>query len=235
LSSIEIYTEPATIRRMKRIIVALDDSHLLEEVRPLYEDADPAHDLSHIMRVCRNVQVIGEREGADMQVLLLAALLHDAGSCPKHANGGKTEAISGCQKIADDFLVRKGIAEEVRKKVLYAIEVHSFSRGIAPATLEAAVLQDADRLDAIGAIGIARVFLTGGSMNRELYNPEDPFCRDREPDDERWNLDHFYRKLLRLESGMHTETARTLARERSAVMIRYLADLQKEIEGDRGR
>jgi uncharacterized protein len=71
----------------------------------------------------------------------------------------------------------------------------------------------------------------GGSLNRELYNSEDPFCRDREPDDTRWNLDHFYSKLLKLESGMHTKTARAMARERSIVMKRYLLDLQREIEG----
>ncbi len=211
--------------------MVLDDDRLLEEVRPLYEDADPAHDFSHILRVCKNARFIGEREGADMQVLLLAALLHDAGSGSKSARGAKAESISRSQKIAQDFLIRKGIAEDVRRQVLYAVEVHSFSRSIMPATLEAKILQDADRLDAMGAIGIARVFLTGGSMKRALYNPKDPFCKDREPDDGRWNLDHFYRKLLLLESGMHTGTARALASRRSMVMRRYLTDLQKEIEG----
>lgn len=212
--------------------MALDYDRLLEEARSLYKEADPAHDLSHILRVCRNARIIGEQEGADMQVLLLAALLHDVGADldSKGAKGNKAVQISRSLKISEDFLIRKGISEEVRKKVLYAIEVHSFSRGIVPATLEAEILQDADRLDAMGAIGIARVFLTGGSLKRDLYDPKDPFCRDREPDDERWNLDHFYRKLLKLESGMHTEIARALARERSIVMRRYLADLEKEIE-----
>jgi uncharacterized protein len=216
---------------MKRFGIVLDDDRLLEEVKPLYEEADPAHDFSHILRVCRNANFIGEREGADMQVLLLAALLHDAGSGSKLAYEAKAESVSQCLKIAEIFLIKKSIVKDVRKKVLYAIEVHSFSRGIVPATLEARILQDADRLDAMGAIGIARVFLTGGSLKRELYNPKDPFCRDREPDDARWNLDHFYRKLLKLEPGMHTETARALAKERSTVMKRYLSDLQKEIEG----
>lgn len=216
---------------MKLCKMALDNDRLFEEVRPLYEEADPAHDFSHILRVYRNAHFIGEREGADMQVLLLAALLHDAGAGSKSAKGAKAESISRSLKIAEDFLIRKGTPEDVRKKVMYAVEVHSFSRGIVPATLEARVLQDADRLDAMGAIGIARVFLTGGSLKRELYNPKDPFCRDREPDDERWNVDHFYRKLLKLESGMHTETARALAKGRSMVMRRYLMDLQKEIEG----
>lgn len=215
---------------MKLLKLALDNDHLIEGVRHLYDEADPAHDFSHILRVCRNAQLIGEREGADIQVLLMAAALHDAGSGSKQVKGDRAESISRCLKIAEDFLIRSGTPEDVRKKVLYAIDVHSFSRGIVPATLEARILQDADRLDALGAIGIARVFLTGGSLKRELYNPEDPFCREREPDDERWNLDHFYRKLLKLESGMHTQTARALARERSMVMKRYLADLQNEIK-----
>lgn len=208
-----------------------NDYRLREDVRKLYEEADPAHDVAHILRVCKNARSIGKQEGADMQVLLLSALLHDAGSGSKSAKGSAS-SIRNLQ-IVEDFLINKGISKEVRENVLYAVEVHSFSKGIMPATLEARILQDADRLDALGAIGIARVFLTGGSLKRELYNSEDPFCRAREPDDTRWNLDHFYSKLLKLESGMHTETARAMARERSMVMRRYLLDLQREIEGQK--
>jgi len=163
-----------------------------------------------------------------MQVLLLAALLHDVGSEKKHAlKPGESEGMG--RKTMEDFLESIGLEEVARDKVLYAVDVHRFSKGIIPVTLEARILQDADRLDAIGAIGIARVFLTGGTLGRELYHPEDPFCRDREPDDKRWNLDHFYRKLLKLESGMHTKSAKKLAAERTAVLRRYLQDLEEEI------
>ncbi len=205
-----------------------DADSLTEEIRFMYERADPAHDFSHITRVYRNAQIIGEREGADMQVLLWAALLHDAGSESKHSEGA-AESESPSLKMAEDFLKKKGLPEDVRRKVLYAVEVHRFSKGILPDTLEARILQDADRLDALGAIGIARVFLTGGALGRALYNPVDPFCRSRDPDDRRWNLDHFFRKLLRLESGMHTRTARKLAARRADVLKRYLSDLQEEI------
>ncbi len=205
-----------------------DTEAMLAEIGPMYEGADPAHDFSHIMRVYKNAQMIGKVEGADMTVLLLAALLHDAGSESKLSKGS-AESDALTFKIAEDFLIVEGIAGDVRKKVLYAVRVHRFSKGIIPDTLEAKILQDADRLDAIGAIGIARVFMTGGSLGRELYNPEDPFCRTREPDDKRWDLDHFFKKLLKLESGMHTETAKKLARRRSAVLRRYLSDLQKEL------
>jgi len=213
---------------MKSPDEAFDESSLLEEAKPLYEGKDPAHDFSHALRVYRNAKVIGKKEGADMEVLLLAALLHDAGSGSKHQ---ERSAESEAKKLAtvEEFLKNRNLPEDVIKKVLRAVEVHSFSKGIEPATLEAKVLQDADRLDAIGAIGIARVFLTGGALGRDLYNPEDPFCKGREPDDERWNLDHFYRKLLKLEDGMHTETAKRLARRRGIVLRRYLSDLEMEI------
>ena len=200
----------------------------IDDIKPMYQGADPAHDFSHILRVFKNAQIIGLREGADMQVLLWAVLLHDAGSVSKLSMGSE-ELESRRRNAADEFLRTVGLPEEVRAKVLYAVEVHRFSKGIKPVTLEARILQDADRLDAIGAIGIARVFMTGGTLDRALYNPRDPFCKIREPDDKKWNLDHFYRKLLNLESGMHTKTARELAGKRSAVLRRYLQDLEEEI------
>ena len=200
----------------------------LEEIKVMYESADSAHDFSHIMRVYKNAQKIGKAEGADMQVLLLAALLHDVGAESK-LSGASAESDALRLRIAEEFLKKKGLPEDLRNKVLYAIDVHRFSKGIVPATKEAKILQDADRLDAMGAIGIARVFMTGGAMGRKFYSPEDPFCKTRAPDDKMWNLDHFFKKILKLESGMYTETARRIARRRAAVLKQYLGDLQKEI------
>lgn len=200
----------------------------ISDIRPMYQKADPAHDFSHILRVYKNASIIGQEEGADMQVLLLAALLHDAGSEKEHtSNQGEPESRG--HKTVESFLVSIGLEEQAIEKVLYAVDVHRFSKGIVPVTLEARILQDADRLDALGAIGIARVFLTGGTLGRELYHPDDPFCRAREPDDTKWNLDHFYKKLLKLEFGMHTKSAKSLAAARTAVMRRYLLDLEEEI------
>jgi len=213
---------------MKSPDKGLDENTMLKEIDPLYHGKDPAHDFSHALRVYRNAIVIGEAEGANLQVITFAALLHDVGSGPKLR---EKSAESEARKLlaVDELLKRKGLSEEVIDGVLYAVKVHSFSEGIKPATLEAKVLQDADRLDAMGAIGIARVFLTGGALGRPLYKPEDPFCKNREPDDGRWNLDHFYRKLLKLEEGMHTPTGKRLARRRGEVLRRYLADLEEEI------
>jgi uncharacterized protein len=205
-----------------------DPQSLLDAIRSMYQEADPAHDFSHILRVCKNARIIGREEGADMQVLLLAALLHDAGSEKKYRQGSDDPLGQG-KKAAEAFLKAIGLDEGSMDKVLYAVDVHRYSNGIFPVTLEARILQDADRLDALGAIGIARVFLTGGSLNRELYHPDDPFCRSREPDDRKWNLDHFYKKLLKLESGMHTRGGKRLAAARMAVLKRYLSDLEDEI------
>ena len=202
----------------------------MEKIRALYQETDPAHDFSHLSRVYRNAKMIGQEEGADMSILLLAALLHDVGSDKKiNSIDPEKETESQRRQATKAFLESVGLDEAKREKVLYAIDVHRYSRGILPVTLEARILQDADRLDALGAVGIARVFLTGGALGREMYNPEDPFCRNREPDDGRWNLDHFYRKLLKLEAGMHTKSARKLAAKRTAVLERYLSDLEEEI------
>jgi len=205
-----------------------DPESWINEIRPMYQGADPAHDFSHVLRVYRNAMIIGQEEGADMQVLLLAALLHDVGS-EKKDNSLKSESEGLRLRALEAFLETIGLEEAAREKVVYAVDVHRFSKGIVPVTLEARILQDADRLDAIGAIGIARVFLTGGTLGRELYSPDDPFCRAREPDDGKWNLDHFYKKLLKLEYGMHTNSAKRLAAGRTTVLRRYLHDLEAEI------
>jgi uncharacterized protein len=113
----------------------------------------------------------------------------------------------------------------------HAIEAHSFSAGIQPRTLEAQVVQDADRLEALGAIGIARCLLTGGAMGTPLYEPDDPFCKAREPDDRRYTLDHFYRKLLRLPDTMQTRAGRAEAQRRAEYMREFLQRLAVEIYG----
>jgi uncharacterized protein len=98
-----------------------------------------------------------------------------------------------------------------------------------PKTIEGKVLQDADRLDALGAIGIARTFAVGGSEKRPFYSAYDPFCNTRKPDDKKWTLDHFYKKLLLLEKKMNTSTARKEAARRTKILKKFLADLKKEI------
>ncbi len=190
--------------------------------------AEPAHDLLHVLRVTGNARHIAAAEGADPSVVLPAALLHELFNHPKGHPGSH---LSGdvCAEHARAVLQAEGYPADLTAAVCYGIQVHGFSRGIIPATLEAKVLQDADRLDAIGAIGIARCFATCADMRRPFYNPDDPFCTRREPEDKLWGIDHFYRKLLKIPDGLHTATARALAAERTRCMEAFLHQLGQEI------
>jgi uncharacterized protein len=134
-----------------------------------------------------------------------------------------------CADHARELMRRHGYDEATVERVAYCIAVHSFSRGIFPETLEARVLQDADRLDAIGAIGIARLFATCADMKRPFYDARDPFCRERPADDKQFGVDHFYKKLLKISDGLHTQTARVMAEERTQMMRVYLEQLAREI------
>jgi uncharacterized protein len=133
------------------------------------------------------------------------------------------------------FLSGIGHPEEHVDAIHHAIECHSFSLGKAPETLEARGVQDADRLDAIGAVGIARCFLTGGVMHSAMFHPDDPFGKGRPLDDGAYAVDHFYLKLLTLKETLHTDAARREAGRRHGFMLGFLAELEREIEeGDMG-
>ena len=190
-------------------------------------DADPAHDLQHVLRVRDNALTIAGIEGADLRVVEAAALLHELFNYPKaHPESHRSGEV--CADRARALLTRLHCSELV-DRVCECIRVHGFSTGLVPSTLEGCVLQDADRLDAIGAIGIARCFATCSSMRRPFYDPSDPFCRRRQPDDKRWGLDHFYRKLLRIADGFHTVTARQMGEQRTRFLRAYLEQLEREL------
>ncbi|HUS63041.1 MAG TPA: HD domain-containing protein [Kofleriaceae bacterium] len=189
---------------------------------------DPAHDWQHCLRVAGNARAIAAEEGARGDVVVPAALLHELFNYPKD-HEKSSESGDECARLAEALLDELGWAPDVTAQIAYCIRVHSFSRGIRPETLEAKVLQDADRLDAIGAIGIARCFATCQAMQRPFYDPADPFCAERAPDDKRWGVDHFYRKLNGIAASLHTATARAMGKERAQFMERYLAQLSAEI------
>lgn len=195
------------------------------------EGADSAHDWQHVERVRRNAIVLAEAAGADRAVCELAALLHELFNYPKgHPDSRRSGEV--CAQHARALLAAHGVDDGVTEAVAYAIAVHPFSLGVTPTTLEARVLQDADRLDALGAIGIARCFATCADMRRPFYEPDDPWCEAREPDDKLWGVDHFAKKLLKLEGIFHTERARETARARTRFMRDYLAQLAAELRGD---
>ena len=130
---------------------------------------------------------------------------------------------------AIEFLSLIGYPEKYRNEIAHAIEAHSFSADIETKTLEAKIVQDADRLDALGAIGIARCFATAGIMKRAFYDGEDPFCNNRTPDDSKFTVDHFYKKLFKIAETLKTKSGNEEGRKSVEVMKIYLSSLREEI------
>lgn len=189
---------------------------------------DAAHDLEHIRRVVRNAQALAGPERADPGVVLPAAWLHDCVSVPKDSpQRAAASRLAAEQAVA--WLRGWGWPEALLPGIAHAIEAHSFSAGLAPRTAEARVVQDADRLDALGAAGLARCLMLGGAMGRALYAPEDPFCTQRVPDDRAACVDHFYTKLLKLEATMQTAAGRAEARRRTEFLRQFIDELRQEI------
>ena len=191
-------------------------------------DNNSAHDFEHIMRVYKNAQKMCRKEKANEKLVLSAVLLHDIVSYPKSDKRSKMSSTESAKK-SKTILKKYNFSEEEIIIVSDAIRDHSFSQNKTPSTLEGQILQDADRLDAIGAIGLARVFATGGSLKRPFYNTDDPFCKTRKPDDKTWTLDHFYQKLLKLESLMNTKSGKMEAKKRTKILQDFLKQLKLEI------
>lgn len=193
--------------------------------------SDAAHDVTHILRVVATARKLAIVEGARLEIVIPAAWLHDCVAAAKDSDQ-RSEASARAARKATSFLKEVGYPEETLPAIQHAIEAHSFSANIRPETLEAKVVQDADRLDALGAIGIARCMMVGGRLQRPLYNLDEPFPQERAPDDGRYTLDHFYAKLLKLADTMQTAEGRAEARRRTRFMEAYLQQLRREIEGN---
>ncbi len=178
---------------------------------------DAAHDWAHIARVYRNGMAIAATEpDVNVTVLRAALLLHDIGE----KTIGKGNAVVAQATIAA-LLQPFEVNSAFYPAIVSAINEHSFTRGARPGTREAAIVQDADRLDAIGAIGIARCFAYGGANDRPLYDPADPTN----------SIQHFYDKLFTLRDKMNTAEGRRLANERHQVMEQYVAQFMREWDG----
>ena len=184
--------------------------------------ADPAHDLLHLERVVATAKRIAAAEGADLRVVLPK-------DDPRRAQAPRLAAVEACAYLKAIGYAAALADASLLDAIGHAIEAHSFSANIAPRTLEAKVVQDADRLDGIGAIGIARCFACAGTMNRPFYSTTDPFCTTREPDDALFTIDHFYAKLFKTAASMQTAAGRAEAEKRVEVMKRYLRELGEEI------
>lgn len=191
---------------------------------------DPAHGWEHVGRVYHLALRIAAEEGADTLITGTAALLHDIGRLV-HKKGVHHARLS--VEESRDILARYPFTPEQVEAILHAIEAHSFSQGVEARTLEARVLRDADRLDALGAIGILRWAITGtlkGKPETRNYHPDDPFGERRALNDKLYRLDHFFAKLLKLEEGISTTTGRAIARRRTDYMRGYLQEFKAELE-----
>ena len=194
----------------------------------LDENSDGSHDLSHLMRVWSNVVEISAEEGGDLRLLLAATLMHDCVHVEK-TDPRRSLASRMSADRAETVLADMGWAKHDIAQVTHAIVTHSYSAGLVPQSLEAEILQDADRLHAIGLVGVARCFYVAGRSGAALYDPEDPRAEDRDLNDRRYALDHFETKLLKLSSGFLTGTGKRMAGIRHTRLERFRDGLLEEI------
>ncbi|MBB4065597.1 HD domain-containing protein [Gellertiella hungarica] len=202
---------------------------LAEALLPFATEAgDGAHDPAHILRVFRNAMRIHAEEGGDGRILAAAVLLHDCVAVEK-SSPLRSQASRLAAERASALLAERGWSADDREAVAHAVLTHSFSAGITPETTEARILQDADRLDAIGMIGAARCFYIAGRMGSALYDVLDPLAEERPLDDRSFAIDHFPAKLFKLADGFQTATGRRLAAERhdrlQSVLDQFLSEI----------
>lgn len=191
--------------------------------------ADGSHDVSHLRRVIRNAQEIAD--GIDEPVcrltLVAAAWLHDIVSFEKNDPRRADSSRLAAEKAA--ILLREAqFPAELMDGVVHAIEAHSFSSGLEPHSIEAKILRDGDRLDALGAMGVARVFYVSGRIDTALYHHEDILAENRQLDDLANALDHFQTKILKLPQGMKTRPGRRIAEERAAFIRAFIEQFCRE-------
>ncbi|MFC4638000.1 HD domain-containing protein [Deinococcus hohokamensis] len=187
---------------------------------------DAAHDDAHLCRVAVWTRRCAPQEPPALAVA--AALTHDVVNLPKN-HPQRAQASTLAAQAVLEALPDLGFSPAEAGAVALAVRDHSFSRGAVPETRLGAALQDADRLDALGALGILRVATVGGHLGRALLDPADPWCQSREPDDQTYSVDHFFTKLLRLSTSFQTDVGRAEAQRRTAVMHAFLAQLGEEI------
>jgi len=204
-------------------------------VKQRFEGAEGGHDWFHTKRVLANSIHIAKKENANLFVVQLAALLHDIADAKFH-DGDETLG----PKVASEFLEEQKVDQLNREHIVKIIESVSFKNSLSPLenpfdSIELQIVQDADRLDAIGAIGIARAFNYGGFKNRELYNPKVAPNKNMSKEEYKKSsaptINHFYEKLLLLKDMMNTPTGRKLAEKRHDFMLSYLDQFYQEWEG----
>ena len=210
----------------------------IERARQYYQEADPAHDFDHILRVLTLAERIGAAEGADMEIVRPAVLLHDIGR-PEEQREGSCHAQVGAEKAR--AILCDWPQDEV-DAIAHAIAAHRYRDDEAPRTLEARVLFDADKLDSIGAVGIARAYVVGGLHGQRLCAEVDAqYVQDlvqdkslarRDESSSHTPVHEFAFKLSRIRDILFTTTARTIAEERHRFMSEFFVRLEREVRGE---
>jgi uncharacterized protein len=199
-----------------------------EKIQNVLGCLDPAHDLAHVTRVVLTAKKLALEEKANLEVVIPAAWLHDLVNLPKnHPDRKKASVLAADEALV--FLQSVNYSQKYFKEIHHAICAHSFSANIKPETLEAQIVQDADRLDALGAIGLARLFAITTQLGRPFYDFNDPFAQNRPLDDKDFGIDHIYIKLEKIAHSMNTKSARVEALRRFKFIEEFLDELKKEI------
>ena len=190
---------------------------------------DPSHDINHALRVLSISEKIAKKEKADLDIVIPSAIFHDVISYPKNHHkrlDSSKKSANIAKKILRDI---KYFPRDKIEKVYESIKLCSFTKGITPNSLEAKILQDADSLEAVGAISIMRTFSSAGIMGRSFYDITDPFCKKRKPDDSKYALDLFFTRLLVVQGRLHTKTAKIMAKKRVLFLKDFLKALRFEL------
>lgn len=211
---------------------------LEKEIQPLFDNENTGHDIYHLVRVKNLALHIAEKEGGDKFVIGVGAYLHDIHRVI-HKNSIKYCTPKESLPLTESMLNKIEISDEIKSKILHCVEFHeeyNFSKsGKTASDLETLVIQDADNLDAMGAVGIGRAFTYGGCHNMQIWDPKIPFGRDGfdENQDDQTTIHHFHHKSLKLNDNFNTETAKAIARERHIFLENFLEQFFAEWNGDK--
>lgn len=196
---------------------------------------DASHDLGHFRRVYHTAKQIanGEQEPVDLLVILAAAYFHDIVSLPKNHPDNKMSSRYAAKK-AKEILQEMNFPSEKIEPICHAIATHSYSSGLQPETIEAKIIQDADRMESLGALGAMRAFYVSGRIGREPFDPDDLHAKKRHLDDKAFGLDHFYVKLFKLPALLQTKNGRLFANQRVEFLKFFIEELDANVKNENG-
>lgn len=200
---------------------------LIPLVKPFYTPEDPAHDWPHIGRVIATARKLASGENVDLPCLLAAVYCHDIVNLPKN-HPERSRASELAAETAAPLLEKSGFNPDEIKKIKQYVVEHSFSKGLKPSSLEAAILQDSDRLDTLGAIGVLRCASVNTQMKSAFYEPFDPLAEHRELDDKKYMVDHYFVKIFKLPELMNTQKGK----EEALLRVQFMKDFLNTLMGE---